>query len=225
VLWFEDVTLRVRGRVIAHLDSLIEPLTLPDLPMVVWFVDGLPRPGDSLLSASDVLLVDARDFGDVDCFAQLLELVPHVPIVDLSWVRLRPWREMLTGLFDGPAFKPFAQLVRHAEVAGKTGPRHLLGGWLLDRLALAPGELHLEADDHVLMRLRAVGPDGRAATFEVGRTGDERVVRAHAEVEGGPSSTAIVRLPEATPAWGLAAALSALHADPIYERALGRALS
>ena len=41
-VWSEDIRLRVRGPAARHLDSLIEPLTLPDLPLCVWFVASAP---------------------------------------------------------------------------------------------------------------------------------------------------------------------------------------
>jgi glucose-6-phosphate dehydrogenase assembly protein OpcA len=223
-LWFEDVELVVHGPATGHLDSLVEPLTLADLPVVAWSVDAVPDPGDPLLRAADVLLVDSRALGGLGCFTTLGLLARTHPIVDLSWVRLQPWRELLGGLFDGPDFRPFVDHVVRAEVTGRTGPRHLIGGWLLDRLGLDRPHLHLEEADHVSIRLHAVLPDGRRGVFEAIR-GDERRVRARADVEGGPTSTAVVDLPEATPAWGLADALARLERDPIYERALGRALS
>lgn len=223
-LWFEDVELVVHGAATGHLDSLVEPLTLPDLPVVAWSVDAVPAPDDPLLRAADVLLVDSRALGGHECFTTLGQLVRTHPVVDLSWVRLQPWRELLGGLFEGPDFRPFVHHVVQAEVAGRTGPRHLLGGWLLDRLDLDRPRLHREEADHVSIRLHAELPDGRRGVFEAVR-GDERRVRARADVDGGPTSTAVVDLPEATPAWGLADALSHLQRDPIYERALGRALS
>ena len=151
----------------------------------------------------------------------------HHPVVDLSWVRLQPWREVLAGLFEGPDFRPFVHHVRGAEVFGRTGPRHLIGGWLVDRLGLAPANLRLREHEHVTIRLHSELPPGlggSSATFEVVR-GDDRRVAARAAIAGGPTSSALVRLPEATPAWGLADALSRLDGDPTYERALGRALS
>lgn len=221
---FEEIALTVSGPVVGHLDSLVEPFTISDLPVVVWFVEDVPEPGDPLLDAADVLLVDARTLGGVECFPRLIQLCRRRPVVDLSWVRLQPWRELLAGLFEGPAFRPFLRSIVRAEVAGKPGPRHLLGGWLADRLDLPGQALHLEAAEHVSVRLFADDRAGRTARFEVARRGDERVVHALASVDGGPKSAALVRLPEATPAWGLSDAVSRLEHDPVYEHALRRAL-
>jgi glucose-6-phosphate dehydrogenase assembly protein OpcA len=223
-LWFEDVELCVRGPVVGHLDSLIEPLTLGDLPVVAWFVDSLPAADDPLLAAADVLLVDARELGDVGYFPTLTTLCRRQPVVDLSWTRLRPWRELLAGRFEGPAFRPFVDHVRRAEVYGRTGPRHLLSGWLADRLELASAARHVEEAEHVTIRLHAELPSGARAVFEVVREGDVRRVRARADVVGGPTASAVVELPESTPAWGLADALAHLERDDVYERALQRAV-
>lgn len=219
-LWFEDVVLDVRGPVVGHLDSLIEPFTIGDLPVAVWFVDSLPEPDDPLLSAADVLLVDARELDDAAELGVVRSLSERLPVVDLSWVRLWPWRVLLAGLFEGPAFGPFVRGVRRAEVAGRTGPRLLLSGWLADRLSLPPGTGHVEPAEHVSIRLWCGSDDGRTATFSVVREGDVRRVSARASVEGGPSASAVLQLPEDTPAWGLADALSGLERDPIYDAAL-----
>ncbi|MBW3614227.1 MAG: glucose-6-phosphate dehydrogenase assembly protein OpcA [Actinobacteria bacterium] len=222
-VWFEEIDLQVRGPVTAHLDSLIEPFTLPDLPVVCWFVGQLPDVDDPLLAAADVLLVDARQFGEVACFATLAKLARKRPVVDLSWARLTPWRSLLAGLLEGPDFRPFVTCVVRAEVWGRKGPCHLLAGWLADRLALGRTAVELSAAPHVGLRLHARSSRGQSATFEVIR-GDDRLVAAKAAVAGGPASEAVLQLPEATPAWGLPEALSRLEHDRVYERALQRAV-
>lgn len=221
-VWFEEVRLDVRGPATAHLESLIEPFTIADLPVVVWFVDGLPNTDDPLLGAADVLLVDARDFGDTECFSTLRGLRSH-PVVDLSWHRLRPWRELLASLFDAPAARPFLRGVRSLLVHGKTGPRHLLGGWIVSRLHVPTHEVDLHDAEHVTIEIVAEA-DGRTATFTVSRTTDERVVRARGDIAGGPTAEIVVPLPEPTPGWGLASALSSLERDVVYEASLDAAL-
>lgn len=223
-LWFEEIELLVKGKATGHLHSILEPLTVADLPVVAWFVDAPPPASDPILAAADVVLVDSRELGGLDCFATLRDLVARGPVVDLSWVRLEPWRMLLAGLFEGPDFRPFVRHVRRADIAGRTGPRHLIGGWLSDRLGLPHAALRLVEGDHVSIRLHAALPDGRRGTFEVTR-GDARRVEARADVEDGPTSAAVLELPEATPAWGLAEALSRLERDDAYECALTRALS
>jgi len=221
-LWFEDIELDVHGAATGYLHSLIEPLTLSDLPVVAWFVDSVPSADDPLLLAADVLLVDTRQLSD-DCFPSLASLIDRRPVVDLSWVRLQPWRELLAGLFEGPDFRPFVHHVKRVGVAGRFGPRSLLGGWVADRLDLPDGSVHLTQAAPVSIRLQCEDPSGGTATFEVARLAGGRMVHARADVVGGPTSEAVLQLPEATPAWGLPDALSRLERDPVFESALRRA--
>jgi len=169
-----------------------------------------------------VLLVDARDFGDTECFTMLAELRDH-PVVDLSWHRLRPWRELLASLFEIPAARPFLRGIRSVGARGKPGPRHLLAGWITSRLHVPTAEVHLHAADHVTIEIVAEA-GARRGTFTVGRTSDERVVRARADVSDGPTADMVVPLPDPSPAWGLASALSALERDQVYEAALDAAI-
>jgi glucose-6-phosphate dehydrogenase assembly protein OpcA len=219
-VWSEQVTLTVPDRLHDHLASLIEPFTLPDLPVAVWYVSDLPGLADPLLDTADTVLVDTKELGEVAAFASVAELCRRHTVVDLSWTRLRPWRELLAGLFEGSAFRPFAGQVEAAEVDGKEGPRHLLAGWLSSRLHLAPDRFTLQPARHVTLRLRAGG-----AEFEVTRSEGERLVRARAEVEGGPHHRDVLPLPDESLPWSLADALTHLERDKVYEQALRAALA
>jgi glucose-6-phosphate dehydrogenase assembly protein OpcA len=220
----EEVVLSVRGPVSVHLDSLVEPFTLAAVPVAVWFASFPPVPGDPLLTIADRVLVDGRDLGGISCFATIEALVGDRPVVDLSWVRLEPWRELLAGLFESEEFRPFVEGVRGAEVAGKVGPRYLLAGWLADRLRLPAGRLRLMESDHAALRLEAEA-GGREAHFSVERLGEDRCLRGRVEVKDGPRREVILPLPPATPAWGLAEAVARPAHDPIYHGALRSALA
>lgn len=220
---FEDVHLHVRGAATRHLDSFIEPFTLPDLPVVVWFVDALPSPSDRVLTSADVVVVDSRDFGGLDCFANVALITGMTPVIDLSWVRLQPWRAALRGLFDTPALRPFATSVSSATVAGKTGPRHLMAGWLADRLDLALADIHLVETEHVSLDVRSIR-DGRHASARVRRDAGQRTLRCDGRIEGGPEFSTTVPLPPSGPAWGLAEGLSRLVRDAVFESALSAAI-
>jgi glucose-6-phosphate dehydrogenase assembly protein OpcA len=221
--WSEEVVLTVRGGARRHLDSLVEPLTLADLPVVVWYFSTGPRPGDPLVETADIVLVDTKEMGDVAVFPEVLELARRRPLIDLSWVRLTPWRVLLAGLFDGAAYRKFVTGVHAAEVHGKPGPRHLLAGWLASRLDLPRRALHLADARHAALRLSAEAGAERAV-FVAERRGEERLVRASAHVENGPSHEELLPLPDTSLAWSLAHALSDLEGDPIYEQALAEAL-
>lgn len=222
-VWFEHVELEVRGPAAHHLDSLIEPFTVADLPVVVWFLGRLPAEDDPLLSAADLVLLDSREFGDVDCFRTVAALGESRPVLDLSWARLLPWRSLLASLFDAPDYAPFLDGVRSVRVRGRTGPRHLLAAWIASRLALSAHIVHLEEAEHVGIELVAEH-DGRRGEFSVVRPDDDRTVLAVARVEGGPETRSTASLTDASPSWGLTEALGQMGPDEVYEAALATVL-
>jgi glucose-6-phosphate dehydrogenase assembly protein OpcA len=220
---FDEVVLTARSDAAAHLRSIIEPFSLPDLPIVLWYPGELPGAADALLGVADTVLVDSKEAGDERAFVALAELFRGRVVVDLSWERLRPWRELLAALFTGPVYRPFAHGVTAIEVAGKRGPRHLLAGWLASRLGTPRAHIHLADARHVQVVLHAAS-DGRTARFELARREGERVVRAGATVEGGPHHDEVLALPEDSLGWSLARALTHLGRDPVWERALAAAV-
>jgi len=221
---FEDLLLTVRGKARFHLDSIVEPFSLPDVPMVVWLPARLPSAGDPLMAAANRVVVDSRAVKEagVDALARSLILTRRLPVTDLSWIRLAPWRSLLAGLFEGGVHRPFIDGVRRVEIAGNDGPRHLLGGWLLRRLRLARSAVHLTAAEHASVRIEAtVG--GRTGTFSVSRPSAERVIQACVDIEDGPSVEQIVNMREQWPSLALAGALTRVGHDPMYEEALAGA--
>jgi len=221
---FEDVVLRVRGPARWHLDSLIEPFTLPDLPVAVWLPNRLPSPGDPLLRTADRLVVDTRAIGDQpDSLAQVARLLRRLPVTDLSWVRIAPWRSLLAGLFEGHASRPFLDHVTRVEVAGHYGPRHLLAGWLMATLELTRAHVHIEEAEHVSIHISAEH-EGRVGRFAVARPAAERVIHSSVEIDDGPTIDQTWRLRARWPSRSLADALTRMGDDPVYRRALRGAL-
>jgi glucose-6-phosphate dehydrogenase assembly protein OpcA len=227
---FEEVGLGVGGQAARHLDSLVEAFTLSDLPVPVWYVGDIPDPSDPLLSVATAVLVDTRD-EDVDTgrARAVLELARRRTVVDLSWIRLGPWRELLAALFEPPARRPWLRAVDQVEISGKVGPRHLLGGWLITRLRLRPDQVRLVDSRHVGIRMTC-RREGEEALFEVGRAGLSRLVSARAEVpddlDGGPAvaeSVQPIALAEDPLAASLAEALTHLQPDPVWQHALSAA--
>ena len=221
----DEICLTVHGGAASHLDSVIEPLTLPDVPVVVWYPGRLPPPSAPLLSAASTVIVDSKEAGDRGALSDIAALAEvHRAVVDLSWVRLTPWREMLAGLFDGETFRPLAHRVRSGTVQGKAGPRHLLGGWLASRLRLPPDTLTLVDSVHAGIRLEATNAETRAVAT-VTRAVGERAVRAEIAIEAGPSRSTVVPLPDDSLSWSLSRALSRAARDWVWEEALRAALA
>ena len=219
-VWFEEVVLVVRGRAASHLDSLIEPLTLADLPTALWWTSGLPSASSRLAAEADVVVVDSRAAAEAGTsLAPLVDLSRRHTTIDLSWIRLLPRRQLFAGLFDRPSLRPFLRDVRSARVVGAPGPRQLLAGWLVDRLGLSRDALSLADAPHAGIRLEA-SAGGRHGRFELERRDGELVVRARAFVDDEPPHEEAVALPEASLSWSLAQALMRLDRDPLWERAL-----
>ena len=221
---FEEVILRVRGKARHHLDSVVEPFALPDVPMVVWLPAGLPSPGDPLMQAADRVVVDSRAVAEAggDVLTRSATLARRLPVADLSWMRLAQWRSMLAGLFEGAGYRPFLQAVDRVEVCGNFGPRYLLGGWLLRRLQLPPGRVELRPADHVSVVIHAVS-GGRRGTFKVARVGAEREIQSCVDIEDGPQVEQTLRMRHLWPSLALASALTSVGHDEIYEEALAGA--
>ena len=104
-VFFEELHLRVGGQAASHLASIVGPFVLADLPVVMWFPGELPDPTDPLLKLATAVVVDTRVVPPGAW--RYRPLLPHAartrqpqPVVDLSWVRLQPWRELLAGLFE-----------------------------------------------------------------------------------------------------------------------------
>ena len=219
---FEEVRLLVRGPARFHLDSIVGPFALPDVPLVVWLPASLPSPGDPLLDVADRLVVDSRaaDEGGGDVLARAAMLTRRLPVTDLSWIRMAPWRSLLAGLFEGSVNRPFLDGVDRVEVAGNRGPRQLLGGWLLRRLGLTTARVELKPAAHVSVCIEATDPHGRRGKFCVMRKGAARVITSTVDIEDGPHLEQVLQMQERWPALALAGALTNVGHDEPYEEAL-----
>jgi glucose-6-phosphate dehydrogenase assembly protein OpcA len=221
-LHFEEIVLSVGGQAAHHLDSLVEAFTLSDLPVVVWYVGAVPDPADPLLTVATAVLTDSRDAADAGQMRTLLELARRRTVVDLSWIRLEPWRELLAVLFDPPDARNWVHAVESVEVTGKTGPRQLLGGWLAGTLGLGPAQVRMIDARHVELRVTCRrGTD--SALFEVGRGEVERTVSAQARLPSGRGPAQSIPLAQDPLATSLAHALTHLEPDVVWERALSAA--
>jgi glucose-6-phosphate dehydrogenase assembly protein OpcA len=226
-VFFEEVHLHVGGQAASHLASIVGPFVLADLPVVMWFPDVLPDPADPLLRLASALVVDTRVVAPEPAamghsYRTLLELANHQPVVDLSWVRLQPWRELLAGLFEPEHSRPFVQCVCSASVSGKPGPRYILGGWLMSQLDLRARELVLTDSKHVDITLEAVC-QGEEGNFQVRRDDGSRAVWAKASLSNGISHSQALPLPDDSLTSALSSAISNLRADRVWERALAAA--
>ena len=145
----EQITIAASGSSIDTLDMTVVPLLVPELPVILWWMTGLPAQEPlfrRLIPHCDRLIVDS---GTVDPAEQVLSnlialrdaLPERCRLWDLTWGRLTPWRAQLARLLDGPAMRPhLSQLDRlkleYAWPDPGTAPAPvqalLLAGWLTD---------------------------------------------------------------------------------------------
>ncbi len=223
-IWSDELRLRVSGGPARHLASLLRPLQLSDLPVVVWYVRGLPNERDPLLKLANAIVVDSKtatDPGEGEpamhrTFASITSLSRKHTVIDLSWSRMSTWRQLLAMQFQGEVFGPMISGVESVEITGKMGPRTLLAGWLGSRLALSREQMHLYDGRHVAVKMHC-SLDGQNADFLVERVGDQRLVHAAANIHGGASHEELLGLPDDALPLSLAAALRSIDRDKVYE--------
>ena len=194
----ELIYLTVGGESGRHLDAVVAPLLIHDLPVTVWW-PGEPNlatePARDLLRMADRLIVDGstwsedglRRLGDL---AALLE-DSRLAISDFALIRQYRWREAIASIFDVPEFLPYLRSMRRIAVAyathdetGAPGSTNLVKpvyhvGWLASRLKLQV-ERPLRPVTGTSKPARGSGPPmsrGLAATLRDGRHDVSVVVR------------------------------------------------
>ena len=151
----EQVELLARGDSARDLDNVIVPLTVPGLPVVLWWRARSFRPPDyfrNILRITDTLLVDSARFGDPatdlgKLAGELKRLVGIVPVSDLNWTRMMPWRGLIAQCFDPAETIAYLEQLTEVQVEyEEESPRWsaqraqalLLIGWLASRLGWEP---------------------------------------------------------------------------------------
>jgi glucose-6-phosphate dehydrogenase assembly protein OpcA len=139
----ETVVLSIGERHLPHLESIVDPLVVSDLPTVVWAPYDHDDAVRALLPLSQVLLLDS--VGEVAAVMRRARAwLEQTHVVDLSWLRTSPWRERLAATFEPAPLRADLGRIRHVSV------RHhndsgvaalLLAGWLATRLDWRPSPL------------------------------------------------------------------------------------
>jgi glucose-6-phosphate dehydrogenase assembly protein OpcA len=141
----ERIVLDLGPNHLMKLDTIVDPLVVPDIPTLLWSPHGHPEAVDALLVLSQVVLIDS--VGEPDPAAALAragELAEQAYVVDLAWLRSTPWRERVATTFDPPQWRP--ELGRIDEVAVRHRPDSGAAGvlfcaWLASRLGWQTGGL------------------------------------------------------------------------------------
>jgi glucose-6-phosphate dehydrogenase assembly protein OpcA len=141
----EEVVLEIGPHHLEHLDTIVDPLVVTDLPTVVWSPHGHPEAVESLLGIAQVVLLDSVIQPNArEAIERAHELAERAYVVDLAWLRSTPWRERVAATFDPPQWRE--ELARISAVTVRFSPDSevaavLLVGWLARRLGWKPGPL------------------------------------------------------------------------------------
>lgn len=134
----ETVVLEIGPQHLPHLETIVDPLVVTDVPTVVWSPHGHSEALAALLGLAQVVLVDSSDEPDpADAVARSSELMERSYVVDLAWLRSTPWRERIASTFDPEKLRPDLRLisnvvVRHHPDSSLAGL--MLVGWMASRL-------------------------------------------------------------------------------------------
>jgi glucose-6-phosphate dehydrogenase assembly protein OpcA len=151
----EMIYLSAGGESGRHLDAIVAPLLIHDLPVTIWWPGEPPFGTDAandLFAMADRLVVDGSTWSDdgLGRLRQLAELVDRtgLSIRDFALVRQSRWREAIASIFDLHEFMPFLSSLRRIAVAyathdetGAPGSTNLVKpiyhvAWLASRLGL-----------------------------------------------------------------------------------------
>jgi len=134
----ETIVVNVGPGHLAHLDTIVDPLVVTDIPTVVWAPHGHPEAVESLRRLAQVALIDSIDDPEVsEALVRARSLADSLHVVDMAWLRTVPWRERLAATFDPIPLRPQLATISSVEVRHQpdsVASALLLLGWLASRL-------------------------------------------------------------------------------------------
>jgi hypothetical protein len=119
----ETIHLTCGGEAGRHLDAIVAPLLIHDLPVTVWWPDEPSfgsQPVNDLLEMADRLVVDGSGWhgtglGQLRKMSAAADRLP-IAISDFAMVRQSRWREAIAAIFDIPDFMPYLRHLRRIAV-------------------------------------------------------------------------------------------------------------
>jgi glucose-6-phosphate dehydrogenase assembly protein OpcA len=186
----EVVVLRLYGPLADEGAGSVEPLLLPDAPIVVWWPSDAPDfpAKDPIGSLAHRRITDAAN-EEAPLAALRQRKTSYVNgDTDMAWTRLTPWRALLAAALDLPPFETItAASVSGAETSPST---ELLGAWLASYLKIpVRRSVHPHGPGIVSVRLERpsgnvdiVRPDGKVGTLKQPGQPDRRVALRRREI-------------------------------------------
>lgn len=187
----ETIYLTAGGESGRHLDAIVAPLLIHDLPVTVWWSGEPPfetNAAHDVLRMADRLVVDGSSWSG-DGLARLRQLAAlgergHLAVSDFALIRQSRWREAIASVFDIPEFLPYLRSLRRISVtygtrdpSGTPGTTNIVKpvyhvAWLVSRLDMTVERALAPAEPPKPVRRAAGGPPqlhrGLAATLRLG---------------------------------------------------------
>ncbi len=120
----EAIHLTCGGESGRHLDAIVAPLLIHDLPVTVWWPDDPPfgsQPVNDLMEMADRLVVDGSSWHGTGLtqLRRMAAIADRLPIAisDFALLRQSRWREAIAAIFDIPDFMPYLRHIRRIAVA------------------------------------------------------------------------------------------------------------
>ena len=156
----ERIELRIGEEHLSRIETIVDPLVVPDLATLAWSPHGYDQAVEDLLGLAGVVMLDSVQAGEPAAAAKRARrLLDRAYVVDLAWLRSVPWRERIAATFDPTRWRDALWeitevTIRHHPDSTVSGA--MLGGWLASRLGWDPAPLE-EEDGGLVARLRTSG--------------------------------------------------------------------
>jgi glucose-6-phosphate dehydrogenase assembly protein OpcA len=153
----DSVTIEAVGGARDWLPENIDRLTLPDLPVCLWWVGDLPdfdRLLDRAVVGADLVVVNSGEM-DLRDLEKLSSIVTRsrgtYAMSDLTWIRLRPLQELVARFFDDESARACLRSLERVtiEFSPREGEKDvastqagLFFGWMANALFLRPESVH-----------------------------------------------------------------------------------
>jgi glucose-6-phosphate dehydrogenase assembly protein OpcA len=141
----ERVEVEIGPQHVDSLDTIVDPLLVPDLTTMVWAPHGHHEAVEAVRRLANIVLVDSQDEPEVaEAFERAADLTRSAYVVDLAWLRSTPWRERVAAAFDPPGMRGALTSIVQVEVRHRrdsTAAGVLFCGWLSSRLGWRPEAL------------------------------------------------------------------------------------
>jgi glucose-6-phosphate dehydrogenase assembly protein OpcA len=118
---YETIEIDLGPSHLSHLDTVIDPVVVSELPTMLWSPHGHDEAVESLRGMVDVILLDSDQLCEhpADSLARTAQLLESAYVVDLAWLRTTPWRERLASSFDPPIRRRRLQELKGLSVRHK----------------------------------------------------------------------------------------------------------